>query len=264
MKIIHLCGALLGICASLAAQAGVKIETVTRNIATGKEGALQTLYVQAGALRAETSDGDIVLFRNDTLYMIDNAERSYRTMDKATMEKLAGTLGTAMQQMQAQLANLPPEQRAQVEQLLGGRLGGGAGQKPDVYETVDTGRSDSAAGRACRNWQVKRNGVIESEVCVAPYASLAGKEDVQALLRKMSELFESLARSLPQMSQSVTGAMHAYTRINGYPVRVREYGNGKPGTEEDVLKSWQETTIPAAMFEPPAGYRRINLADQVK
>lgn len=257
MKRIHIYAVLLGL-ASIPAQAGVRIETVTRNVATGKEGAVQKIYVQGGALRTETSDGDIVLFRDDTIYQIDNADRSYRAMDKATMQKLGGTLSAAMQKMQAQLAQLPPAQRAQIEQLTG-RLGG-AGQQPDVYETVDTGRSDTVAGHSCRNWQIKRNGAVDSEVCVVPYASLGGKEDIQALLKKMSEMFESLAQSVPQLSSQLGSAMHAYTRINGYPVRTRDFTDGKPDSEEDVLKTWQEAAIPASMFEVPAGYKRVDIA----
>jgi len=263
MKQIYLSVLLMCMGMSLA-QAGVRIESVTRNIASGKEGAAQIMYVQGGALRVETSNGEIMLFNNDTMYLIDNADRSYRSIDKATMEQLALTLGAAMQQMQAQLAKLPPEQRAQMEQLLGSRLGGAAAQKPDVYESVDTGRSDSVDGRACRTWQIKRNGMIDSEVCVVPYASLGGKEDIQALLRRMAEMFESLTKALPQAAASVTGAMHAYTRINGYPVRSRGFTAGKPDGDEEVLKSWKEQAVPATMFEPPAGYKRINLADELK
>ena len=241
--------------------AGVYIETVSRDTATGKTTPSQKTYIQGGMARMESGDGDITIFKGDALYSLDKDSRRYRVMDKAAVEKMAAGLGTAMKnmqaQMQARMANMPPEQRAQMEQMMG-RMVGAPGAKPNVYEAVDAGRNDTVASRGCRVWNIKRNGVIEDEFCVVPYSSLPGKEDVQSLMKKMGELFQSLEQAMPN-AQPGRGMIQAYGRINGYPVRQRDVVNGKPSGDEELLKAWQEQSVPAAMFEIPAGYTREEL-----
>ena len=55
------------------------------------------------------------------MYIVDDAEKTYVVFDKATMEKLAKKMAVAMEKMKEQLSKLPPEQRAQVEQMMPGR-----------------------------------------------------------------------------------------------------------------------------------------------
>jgi hypothetical protein len=208
--------------------------------------------------RIETATGDVMIFKGDMLYTLDRESRSYRVMDQATMQQMASGINSAMQQMQARMAQMTPEQRAQMQQLMGALGGAGPNAKPDVYEAVDTGRNETAAGRGCRVWNIKRNGVVEDEYCVVPFSSLPGKEDVQALMRRMGEMSQSLQQAMPNVASS-GGMMGAYNRINGYPVRQRDIVAGKPAATEDLLKTWQEQSVPAAMFEIPAGYARKDM-----
>ena len=57
------------------------------------------------------------------MYIIDDSDKSYIVFDKATMEQLAKRIKAMREQMKEQLAKLPPEQRAQMEQLMGGEEG---------------------------------------------------------------------------------------------------------------------------------------------
>ena len=77
----------------------------------------QKMYVQNGLGRFVDAGGRATLIKNGTLYIIDDADKSYIAFDKATMEKLAKKINAAMAQMKDQLAKLPPEQRAQMEQI---------------------------------------------------------------------------------------------------------------------------------------------------
>jgi hypothetical protein len=242
--------------------AGVYIETVTRDIKSGTTSPAQKIHVQGDMARIETADGDVTIFKGDMLYSLDRESRSYRVMDQATMQQMASGINSAMQQMQAQMqarmAQMTPEQRAQMQQMMGAMGGADPNAKANVYEAVDTGRNENAAGRGCRVWNMKRNGVVEDEYCVVPFSSLPGKENVQALMRRMGELFQSLEQAMPNAA-SGGGMMRAYTRINGYPVRQRDIVAGKPAGTEELLKAWLEQPVPAAMFEIPAGYARKDM-----
>jgi hypothetical protein len=131
---------------------------------------------------------------------------------------------------------------------------GGEGQKWTV-ETVDTGKSDKVDGRACKVWDVKRNGELDDQLCVVPYSALPGKENFQAMFANFSKVFEEMAKSVPSLSGMMTNEFSAQTKVNGFPVRSRGYDNGKLGDEEQLVKVWREEAIPASMFEVPAGYK---------
>ena len=55
------------------------------------------------------------------MWMINYDKKSYSEMTKADVDRVAGQLSGAMAQMQEQMKNMPPEQRAQIEAMMRGR-----------------------------------------------------------------------------------------------------------------------------------------------
>jgi urocanate hydratase len=226
---------------------------VDHNVKTDKIELAQKMYVQNGLGRFVDAEGRATVIKDGTMYIIDDAEKSYVAFDKATMEQLAKKLGAAMEQMKEQLAKLPPEQRAQMEQMMPGMAGG---EKKWLVEAFDTGKSDKVDGRACRVWDIKRNGELDDQICVVPYSSLPGKENFQAVFANFAKVFEEMAKSVPMLAGMMTNEFSAQAKVNGFPVRSRGYENGKLGDDEHLMKVWREEAMPASMFEIPAGYKR--------
>lgn len=245
-----------GLLAAPLATAGVYVETVDRDITSGSTTPKQKIYVQNGAGRFLDPEGRSSLIKGDTLYMIDDKERSYIVMDKATMEQVAKKLNAQMEQLKEQMSKLPPEQRAQMEQMLGGA---GLGGSPRTVEVSDTGKSDKVDGRTCKLWDVTRDGVLDEQICVVPYSSLPGKENFSVVFGNFARVFEEMAKSVPMLSGMMANEFSAQVKTNGYPVRQRAYENGKLINEETLVKVWREEAIPASMFEVPAGYQRKQL-----
>ena len=154
--------------------------------------------------------------------------------------------------MQEQLAKLPPEQRAQMEAMLPAM---GGGDKKWVVEAIDTGKSDKVDGRACRVWDIKRNGELDDQMCVVAYSALPGKENFQAMFANFAKVFEEMAKSVPMLAGMMGNEFAAHVKTNGYPVRLRSYENGRLAPEETLMKAWREEAVPASMFEVPAGYK---------
>jgi hypothetical protein len=254
-KSLLLCAAAL--CAT-AASAGVRIESVTRDIKTQvADGSAQVLMVQDGKIQMDNAkkSGRVIL-SNSIFYVIDDAKKTYIEMDKATLKKTAEQAGAAMKQMQEHMKNLPPAQRAQMEKMLGDKMPGMMSGKNDTYEARDTGKSDTADGRKCRLWNLLKNGAVHEELCVVPFETLPGKEDFQKTFKELAESFEGLSKDFP----GAGGSFKARTAVNGYPVRVRPFdGEGKLRGTETVLTKWAEESIPAATFEVPAGYKKKEL-----
>ncbi len=243
----------LGALGAQAASAGVYVELVDRNIASGKTELSQKMYVQDGLGRFVDAEGRSTLIKDGTMYIIDDADKSYIAFDKATMEQLAKKINAAMAQMKEQLAKLPPDQRAQMEQMMPGMMDG---EKKWVVEAVDTGKSDKVDGRSCRLWDIKRNGELDDQLCVVPYSSLPGKENFQAMFANFAKVFEEMAKSVPMLAGMMTNEFSAQSKVNGFPVRTRGYEEGKLGDSEHSMRVWREEAIPASMFTVPAGYKQ--------
>jgi len=239
------------------ASAGVRIETLTRDIKTQVASRPpQVVEVQNGAVHA-TSDHGGILLKAGKITVIDDKKKTYSEMDKATMEAMAKKATAAMAQMQERMKNMTPEQRAQMEKLMGNRMPGGiGGDKPDVWDAKNLGTTATVEGRKCQNWNLIRNGAPFEELCVVPFNSLPGKEDMQKVFKDMAETFGDLAKQVPGSDQMPK----AMSSINGYPVRTRMYASdGKFQPSETVMTKWVEESIPASTFEPPAGYTKAEM-----
>jgi hypothetical protein len=254
MKRIALC--LAGCFAMRIASAGIYVELVENDTRTGSTSLLQKMYVQGGAGRFVDDGGRSSLIKGDTMYIIDEADKSYIVFDKATMEQLAAKIKALREQMKEQIAKLPPEERAQMEQQLGEE------GKAYTIDAVDTGKSDKVEGRACKVWDIKRNGELDDQYCVVSFAELPGKENLQAVFASFAKVFEEMAKSVPMLSGVMTNEFGALSKVHGYPMRIRQYERGKLDTIEQVVKVWREEAIPASMFEIPAGYTRKTMPQE--
>jgi hypothetical protein len=173
------------------------------------------------------------------------------------MKKMADQAGAAMKRMQEQMKNMKPEQRAMMEKMMGDKIPGGIGgvgsDKPDVWEAKNLNKTGTVEGRTCTVWTMSRNGALFEELCVVPFNSLPGKENLQKVFKDFAEAFKDLAKNNPNADQTA----RAFAAIDGYPVRTRMYeADGKFRNSETVLTKWVEESIPASTFEVPAGYKK--------
>jgi hypothetical protein len=182
-------------------------------------------------------------------------------MDRKSVAAMAGQMNAAMAQARAEMAKLPPEQRAMMEKMMGG-MPGSTGKPRPPLAARDTGRSDKVGTRNCRIWELTRAGVIEEQLCVVPFGEVPGKEDLLALSRRMAELMRSLGESMPMLADS-SRDFEAMNAVRGYPIRIRSYENGKPLPTESVLQSWREEAIAPALLQVPAGYRKLDPAQDM-
>lgn len=250
------CFAALGIAST--AVAGVHIENTTRNIATKVvEGAPTVTQLQDGKIRTSRGMEGGMIIVGTTITILDDKRKQYREMDKESIKKMGAKASDAMAKMQERMKNMTPEQRAQMEQMMGKHVPGGLNAgKPDVWESKDTGKSETVEGRKCQVWTLSRNGALIEELCVVPFKSLPGTEDFEKAFKEMADAFAELAKAMP----NADSAVKARTNIQGYPVRTRSYtAEGKYRGEETVLTKWSVESIPASAFQVPAGYKKAEM-----
>ena len=241
------------------ASAGIHVENVTRDATTlEQKGGTQTTLIQDGKMRTNASANGAIIVKGSSIIMIDEKRKQYREMTKEDLQRMAGQVGDAMAKMQEKMKSMTPEQRAMMEKMMGNRIPGGMGGDgtPDTWESKDLGTSATVEGRKCHNWNLIRNGAPFEALCVVPYKSLPGKEDVRKVFKDMADAFGDFAKSVPGFDRSAK----ARAAIDGYPVRTRLYGSdGTLRATETIMTKWVEESIPASAFEIPAGYTKAEL-----
>ena len=170
------------------------------------------------------------------------------------MEQLAKKINAAMAQMKEQLAKLPPEQRAQMEQTMPGMSGDG---KQWAVEAIDTGKSDKVDGRACRIWDVKRNGELDDQLCVVPYSSLAGQGKLPGRVREFRQGVRGNGEIRPHVGRHDDQRIRRAGQGERFPgALARSMKTASSAMPNSCMSVWREEAIPASMFEVPAGYKQ--------
>jgi hypothetical protein len=105
--------------------------------------------------------------------------------------------------------------------------------------------------------EVAQGTVKKRDIWVAPWEQFDKNKDVAAAFLTMSEFFKGFletVQNLPMISSFDNP--YSYTeRINGFPVLVTEFKDGKP-SHEILFKGTDSKALPPSLFEPPKGYTR--------
>lgn len=244
------------------AHAGTVMETLNKDLAGNQGESITTTYAQAGRMRVESATSDsFVIFRDDALYSVNRKEKSYLVMDRAAMKKMVDQISPALRQMQEQLAKMPPEQRAQMERMMGNKLPDMG--KSSVQEVRKTARTGKIGGYSCNYVEVTEDGVVSNELCVVAPAALKGGDELMNAALKMSSLVQEMTKGMdaPWLKQTIDRQTENYGKIGGIPVLSRYYAGGK-AANETTLKSIRTQALPANTFDVPEGYARKDVMVQ--
>jgi hypothetical protein len=252
---LQIAAAVLGCAIAPLAFGGAVLEMVERDLKTAKDTGGQIFYAQDGKARIDHGDtvrsSEYTLFRDQTLYTVDAKSKSFTKVDKAAITAMGARMKSAMSQMQAQMANMPPAQRAQMEAMMGRQMGPPAA-KPK-RELTNTGKTEKTAGYTCAVWNETRDGVLDTQLCVVPPGSLKGGAELFAVMKEIGKFTRELTDALPRGPRASTDNEYDYERLNGIPVITRDFAGGKAVRETRVTASRSEI-LGAALFEVPKDY----------
>lgn len=219
-----------------------------------------TLWIEADRLRVESSEGTMI-YRDDkrVLWVMEGDKKSYMEMTEKDAEKVSG----AMSEMQAQLAALPPEQRAMVEQMMKGQMASmgspsAAPREPLAY--AKTGKSETINGWACTSWDATRGGRREQELWVTGFTDFGLKESDFAACQRLAEFLAKMGGPIAEQvgdqpfARKLGGGADA---LPGVPVRTIDLDPRGATTHE--LKKVAREEIPSSKFDLPAGYAKQDL-----
>jgi hypothetical protein len=210
-------------------------------------------------MRAENSGPNgagrqVVVFdgQKSVLWIINDEKKTYAEITRPDVDRLGAQVNDMMAQMRQQMANMPPEQRAQVEAMMRGR-GLPIGPPPTKVEYRKTG-TDTVGKWACDKYEGYQDSLKTVEVCaVGPEALGLTSADLE-ILRELSGF---LSKVLPPGQQDLFPfAKTDEQGFSGVPVRRVSFGP-RPSTSE--VTSAGRQSFPESAFVVPAGYEKTPL-----
>ena len=273
MKVFKLVSVVISLLAAQALQAQ-GILFVQQETRDGKSSTNQ-VQLDKTHMRAEShasGDNVAVVFNGatQTVWMINQDKKTYMEMNKAQMDQMKQQMGgasaqmsAAQKQMEEQLKNMPPAQRAMVEQAMRGR-GGVPGAAPQPAAALARlqyrpAGSDKVGQWSCTKYEGFRGQEKADEVCVVDpkeFGLTAADFDVA---KQLAEFMKTLA---PQSADQAVGIGTPEEQgYSGFPVRHILYTNGKVASTVE-LKEFRRETFPASSFELPSGFTKQNMGQR--
>ncbi len=226
------------------------------------EGSVDRMYVKDGMMRVNSQAGGTdssMIFRGDEMLMLDHGSRSYYRFGQEEVAQMSEQMSEARRQMEEQLANVPPDQRAMIERMLGDRMAM-MGSAPEPLRVERMG-SSQAGDYSCTEYQVFRGDARQVEICAASVSDLgAAAQEARQVFEAMAEFTQQLTEAFSQgpLAGMIQSPYESMAQIDGFPVRTRSF-NGDQVTSEVTVTSISREAIDDALFSPPAEYEQQQL-----
>jgi hypothetical protein len=212
-------------------------------------------FVEDGKVRAGGPNAKVVyVFKDRTMYVIDNPSRSVHVLRHATLSQVAGHYADTVKQLEDAAANAPPDKRAEAEQkaaamkAVSDRL-----RQPVLREFRVTVRFESVDGRACRVWEEREGGAKHLELCVAPLATVAGGAEIMSGMKTLSQFRQGSNFALG-VEFGLSEWWSDIARLGGVPLLVREYKYDSV-VSEVMLTAMRQGVPSASLLDMPDGYQ---------
>ena len=249
--------------------AGVVFTLSTKDLKNPEGSGLAQMYVDGKNLKMDftgaTAGSGGMIFRgaDKTMLMIDNKRKQYVEMDEATITKLSNQMNQAMAQMNEALKNVPPAQRAMMENMMKERMGA---LMPKAEEKIPTTlvkgtKNKTIAGYETQHFIQKRGNQITNEFWIADWEALKEGKDVMGAFEDMSAFLNKMMDTISQGPFNFMDSMmednmfQQVEELGGFPVSSINYENGTP-SRESTLESTEAKDLAKSTFAAPKGYKK--------
>ena len=186
-----------------------------------------------------------------------------------TIRETAKSMAKSMeQQIEAQLSKLPPNQRAQVEELrksLAAKRAAEAEKEapgPGVIKVERTDDTSTIAGQPTRKYRVLVDGNLYEEDWLTTDPAFAREFALDKASALMSRVSACAQSSDPDSRNKGVDEGKIYQKLypQGWPLKTVSHSGGQARTKTEV-ETIEKGEIPDAEFRPPAGYQKGPLRD---
>ena len=244
------------------AYAGVAMEMVTVN-SNGEEQYRTQFYAQNDKIRMDNGPSAgkpemSTIFLGNEFVVLDHRESRYYVIDEAMIDEVSAQLNAAMQEMEKQLASLPPEQRAMAEQMMKGRMQGMMGDSQEAKPRVEAVGTGKWRTSSCKQYAVYEGGRKTQEICAASLGAIEGSAEAMQAFRNMAAYLKKMTESLPMAGSAGPNPGELLDEIDGFPVVTTQYAGGKVA-DVTTLESTSNQDVDEALFMIPDGYTKLDL-----
>lgn len=221
-------------------------------------GTTQTHQVQIEKtrMRAESAgpNGGTQVFVFDggaeVLRVIDSDKKTYTEMTKADVDRMGSQMAGMMAQMQEQMKNMPPAQRAQMEAMTKGRgMPGMSAPSKTEYRKAGT---DKVGKWTCDKYEGYQDNQKTSELCTVDPKALGFAADDFQVTQRLGEFFQKMMpQNGGQMFSLGSGDPQG---SSGVPVRRTYSVAGRQTVSE--LTEVSRQTFTDSLFAVPAGFEK--------
>lgn len=230
--------------------AGVRIQMENTDLGTNKT-TTQVIMIDNTRLRVDSNANSSTLFLTDggksRMVILDRARNTYQEIDEQMMNQMGQQMSGAMAQMEAQLKNMPPDQRKMVEQMMKGKMPQAAAQAPrTVYTAKGSGTVNAFS---CTKYEGVRGAEKVSEVCAASPSQVKitpGDYQVFEKMRQFTAGLQDALKNSPFAANVQSGSV-TESGIEGFPVQTISFRNGQAASRAE-LKSVTNASFSDADF----------------
>ncbi|MEE9252909.1 MAG: DUF4412 domain-containing protein [Thermodesulfobacteriota bacterium] len=245
------------LCSAWVADAGVVAEMVRYTKGSAKREKFRILMSENKLKFDEQGGGVKTIFNLNTgeIIYVDVAGKTYtqvRLVDFVKyMKERTGKIG---KELEAQLSQLPPEKRAQIEEMMKaqGQSLPGSEFQPMNIKVKDTGVTDTIAGYKAQKFEIYEDGKLHEELWIS-------REDVfkkEFDMKKLSGFFKDFRRLGTGRPQTEGDKMLDDVYGSGFPLKTVTHMPMGGVMVEEVSKI-TKAGLAESEFLPPKGYRRV-------
>ncbi len=244
--------------------AGVVMHWVTTD-GSGQQTDKTKVYTQSMKIRVDNfgvgRDQQVsMVFLGGEVLMLNHQDKTYVVIDEAMLEQMHAQMREAMKQLEAQLAQVPPEQRAMLEKMMKGQMQGMMPKQSAPPPRVEKGGLGEWQSYSCTHYTTYSGNEKTQETCAASLDQLEGSDEAMTAFRSMAAFVKKISESLPgqmgfNMAEYPVGMID---QIEGFPVHTVLFERGSV-SQEISLKSMTEKGLEESLFAVPDNYDKRDL-----
>jgi len=199
-------------------------------------------------MKGSRSSRMLFLEKEGVLRVVDDATKTYFDLDRQATQG-----GDPMDEMEKQLAQMPPEQRKMAEQMMQGTMGN-AKPKPTTY--VWTKEKQTIKGYDCTKVEAMVGDEKRSEYWGTTSADFKMTPDERNTMLAMQGYLRSfIIRVKGGEGDGSSRAFQWDTSVDGYPLVSRCFDHGDT-TLDLRLESFDRKPLGKSLFEVPSGFKK--------
>jgi hypothetical protein len=199
----------------------------------------------------------VIIFRNDkkTFWIINPEEKSYTELTKNDMRQFRSQMDDAMQKLQEQMKDMPPEQRAMMEKMMQGKAMP-VKPKKTVYKKTASGVKVNKW--TCDKYEGFLDGRKTRDVWTTDWKNLGLDQEHYDVMKEIGDFTGEFTKGPSSFFRAGSDEWERAQGYSGVPVRTITYSMGRPKQKTEIQDIRKERFKPS-LFELPPGLRKQSM-----